>query len=445
MKIKKILLAGILLPLISSAQTIEERLISIENKMDDFELTNALDKMSFSGSFMNQYESFYEANQDIGTYDALQSIGGGDPDQGQDSQISAFTMRVALNFDVEVSNSLKFFTTVGMSKFWNMSGRTTRTGGDNDNFKSLGGGYSMIDSGAHFDVAYLLYQKSQSPWAFALGRMTTNDGPPLNQLDGLGRSGTYPVMSYNVILDGAAVIYDFKSIMPKEHDLKLRVFYTPFMNVDLRDKGSNKVDAAAGGTEGVKTDSNMVTFLTEYKIASFSWLKSLDLYHSYYTFDRFYDEARQNPLKTGVEYEGAISNTVYIGLKGIAGSGLNLSYTYSEFLVRGDQISETGSYNSLINMNYKFDNSFNPGHIFGAEVINNDDVRVPTDATTMHINGFYNLVNGQGTHVYYSAPIGRSSIMRLGVMSYTQGESDTFKRDVESSASSTYLRWKVFF
>ncbi|MFT6633194.1 MAG: hypothetical protein ACJAS4_003164 [Bacteriovoracaceae bacterium] len=428
-----------------SDTTVESRLEAIEGKLDDIELTQALNKLRFSGSFMNQYESFYETNRDTGAFDTIQGAGGGNPDQGQDSTISAYIMRVALNFDVAVSKKLHFYSTLGMSKFWNMSGRTTRTGGDNDNFQSLGGGYAMEDSKAHFDVAYLLYQDLDNPWAFALGRMTTNNGPPLNQLDGIERSGTYPAMSYNVILDGAAIIYDFKKYMPKKNNLKTRLFYTPFLNVNRSSRFKNKVDPSGNGTEAVKTHASMVTLLTEYTNKNISGLKSLDLYHSYYTFDGFYDEVRQSPLTADVDYEGAVANTVYLGLKGIGNSGLNISYTYSHFLVRGDSVGELPSFNHLYSLNYKFDNKLNAGHIIGAEYIQNDDRKVPTDATTIHVNEFYNLTNGIGTHLFYTAPLGRTSIVRAGVMSYEQGESDLFYRDVESKATATYVRWKVFF
>jgi hypothetical protein len=431
-----------------SQETVDSRLSVIEEKLDDIELSQALNKLSFSGSFLNQYEAFNEANTDNGTYDFLQSGGGlnpSDADQGKDASISAFIMRVALNFDVEISKNIKFYSTLGMSKFWNMSNRDARAGGENDNFQSLGGGYSLEDSRAHFDVAYLLYQNQDSPWAFAMGRMTTNNGPPLNQLDGVGRSGTYPAMSYNVILDGAALIFDFRKYMPVKNKLTMRLLYTPFLNVDKSSRYKNKVDAAAGGTEAVKSHGSMMTLLTEYTNKNTSWLKSLDLYHSYYSFDGFYDEERQNPYSETVDYEGTASNTVFLGLMGIAKTGLNISYSYSHFLVRGNQIEEQSSYNNLYSLNYKFDNKVNAGHIVGAEYINNDENRVPTDSTTMQINNFYNLVNGEGTHLFYTAPIGRTSIIRAGVMSYREGESDLFKTDVESKVTSTYLRWKVFF
>ncbi len=424
---------------------LKQRLAEIESRLDDLQLKHAVNRMSFSGSFMNQYENLLVVRQ-------KNNIPTLKEDDDEDINLSVFFMRVALNFDVAISSRMSFYSTLGMSKFWNMDGRNSRVEGESENFQSLSGGYSSAGSNANFDVAYLSYQ-SESPWSFALGRMTTNNGPPLNQLDGLSRSGTYPMMTYNVILDGAAAIYDFSDSIGKDHKFKMRFFYTPFFNVDLNSTQRNRADtvydsdgnATAERGNRVESQSNFMTLLSEYTYKGFDWVKKLDIYHAAFTIDGVYYNTRQIASREGIEYEAAVANILYLGFNQIAGTGLSLSFTHSEYLFRSAHVEEKKSSNNYYTANYRFDNSLNNGHILGAEYIKNDDNKVPTDWTTMQVTPFYNLYNGEGYHLYYTIPVGASHIIRFGGYSYKTHGSSFLLSDVTDKGNAAYARWKVFF
>jgi hypothetical protein len=447
------------------------RLDSIESRLDDIELSQALDKVTLGGSFFNQYENFHIANKRT---DLLNSAPAALKTKLQydssDDYLSVYMMRAELNFDVKVTSTLNFYSTLGMSKFWNFSDRTGRNSTENGNFKSLAGGYALQDSAARFDVAYLNYQGTDSPWSLAMGRMTTNNGPPQNQLDGVGRSGTYPFLAYNVIFDGAAVVYRFKSL-PPGHSLKTRLFYTPFINVDKNNKGEQIVDTSPDpanpttGDSGDKVESNgsFITLLTEYSIKGLSWTKKLDMFYSVYTFDGYYDGRRQKMeegsvcntvtgsttnedyCNSGIEYSGTTSNTLYFGINKFFGSNFDLSLTYNTFIVRNSGDDDAFSQNYLATSRYTFDNSTNSGDMIGAEYIKTDENKVPVDSNSISVNDFYNMTNGEGFHFYYAKPIGTNQVVRLGYMQYSQGESHLLKRDLNSKVTSTYLRWKIFF
>ena len=416
------------------------RIESLENRVENIELNQVLNKLNFGGSFFNQYESFYNkrSRTDLFASDPTKQALNDDHDQ----YLSTFFMRAELNFDLAVTNSLSFFSTLGMSKFWNNDGRQSRSNNEGSSYKSLSGSYSIKDSTARFDVAYLRYHQKSSPWTFALGRMTTNYGPPLNQLDGLARTGTYPAMSYNVILDGVAAVYDFKEIFGEKNYFKLRLFYTPFLYIDQE----NRSEQISKNNDQVDSQADLINLLGEFTSEVVPHIKRVNIFYSLYTVDGYYEENRQDSSKDGIEYEGTTANTLYLGLEDIAFSGLNLSYTYSQFSVRGSLVEGSAkSYNHLYNINYTFDNTFNAGDILGVEYIQNDDNKVPTDGTTLYVSDFYNQNNGEGYHLFYTLLIDRSQTMRIGYMNYHQRASEFYLNDIESTAQSTYLRWKAFF
>lgn len=432
----------------------------MEARIDDLELKQALKKFSFSGSFQNQIESVYVNKSRTDLHDdapsGLQSTLTSASDK--DSYILPMFMRVDLNFDAQINSQLTFYSTLGMSKFWNMAGRSGRDGTDNPNFESIRGGYAYEDSRAHFDTAYLNYRFKDPAWSLAIGRMTTNNGPPVHQVDGVSRSGTYPFMSYNVIFDGLAVVHNFKKYLPKDHSLKMRLFYTPFIQVDDEDRSSQVIDDsdAGGSDENVESHGSLITLLTEYSYLNASWADKVDLFYSVYTFDKYYDDSRQfsegtapsgyeDYYNSGVDYEGTTSHTIYWGVYSIFKSRVNTSITLNHFDVRSTGAGVYKSDNYLFTLNYTFDNKTNGGDILGLEYINNDENRVPTDSTSLYANDFYNLVNGEGIHVYYTMPMGRNQILRFGGFKYSGDESELYKVDIKHETSVSYLSYKVFF
>jgi hypothetical protein len=363
-------------------------------------------------------------------------------------------MRVGLNIDANITKYLKFYSTIAMAKFWNLSDRNVRNAEETGNFQSFAGSHGYKGSEAHFDMAYISYKFKESNWTMAVGRMPTNNGPPLNKVDGLGRTGTYPSLSYNNIMDGLASVYNFKSWVPKDHSLKLRLFYTPFIRIDKNDRGQQVVDSYTN--EKVESHGAFYTLLSEYSIKNLDWAKKLDLFYSAYHVDKFYSETKQKlegtpptPLAAdfyhdGIDYFKAVSNTVYAGIDQLLDSGLSLSFSYSHYTVdyAGDQYE---SDNYMITSDYRFDNSLNSGDILGIEYLKTDKNRVPTEETTLYSNNFYNMINGEGTHLYYTNVINANQLIRIGYFAYKTQDSKLLLIDLETKNEASYIRWKVFF
>ena len=86
---------------------------------------------------------------------------------------------------------------------------------------------------------------------FSFGRFPTNDGPPANLKDGISAQGTYPIMTYNLILDGFALSYKFDKYLPKNQSLNFKVLYTPLGNINFSTpyKGLTQLDANGNTVE----------------------------------------------------------------------------------------------------------------------------------------------------------------------------------------------------
>lgn len=443
------------------------RIDKLESRIDDIELKSALQKFRFSGSFLNHVESFSSVKKNTDLLDSeptpYNTALKGD---STDVNIVPMVMRVELNFDANITKNINFYSTLGMSKFWNLSGRNTRAESTTGSLESLSGSYAIKDSTAKFDTAYINYQFQDSPWSIAIGRMTTAKGPPHNQLDGVARTGTYPFLSYNVVADGIAAIYNFKNIVPKDQSLKMRLFYTPFILVDKNNKGKQVVDSDGDivsntqygeSKEQLNSHVSVITLLTEYSLKKLSWTKKLDIYHSIFKVNNYFDEnfqkleqdaptpAYEPYLRKGVELTTLLSNTVYIGMKDVFNSNFNLSLSGNFMTFTSNFSEEFYSQNYLVSLNYKFDNNLNAGDILGIEYITTDENNFTRDWSTLYVSDFYDITNGKGLHAFYTKAIGVNQVIRIGHFAYTQGESEQFSNDLETKDTSTYARWKLFF
>lgn len=441
-----------------ASMSTEKKLEDIENRLGDLEVSQALRKFRFSGIFINQIEEFSSVRRNTDLISpALASLKA----DSRDTHLTPVMMRVAFNISAEITQRMNFYSTIGMAKFWNLADRNTRNLDETGNFQSLGGSYTFKDSRANFDMAYISYNFANSNWTLAMGRMPTNNGPPLNRVDGVKRTGTYPSMSYNNIMDGVAGIYSFNKYLPKDNSLKFRLFYTPFIRVNRNDRSRQVIDDTASGSSGnsgepVDSHSSFYVIQSEYERKNLSWAKEFDFYLSHYHIDKFYSETKQKVDGTppsslldrfyhnGIEYFRALSTTVYLGVDNLlrTGFGFTGSFTHYDFNYAGEDYK---SDNVMFTVNYTFDNKFNAGDVTGIEYLKTDKNRAPTEETTIYVNPFYNMINGEGAHVYYTKVINANQIVRFGHFSYQTKEARMLLIDLETKGSASYVRWKVFF
>jgi hypothetical protein len=409
-----------------AAQTtpsLEERMAKLEEKLEEFEIDKSYDRLHVSGTFINYFET-------IKNYSKNATTGVERTDYGE-----VMSMHVALNFDVNISKNMDFYTTLGMGKIWNNDGRD----GDGQNsYRSYQGSYAYKGTDAKFDVAYLRWKTDQECWSFALGRMTTRGGPPMNQLDSLSRNGTYPRFGYNAIFDGIAVVRDFKLLLPPNYSVKTRLFYTPTFYVDNSDRR-----AEASDTDGnpVNRRSNQLTWLNEFERMNTAVAKKISLYSMLWYYDKFYDSQYQSSTREGVEYYRALSHTLYLGFENIAQTGANFSWSYLRVNSKSDGSAMNRSDAHLLNLNYTFENSY----VLGVEQIFTDRSYYIDDWSYLQFNDFYQRPSSNGQHWFGSIPFSNRQVLRLGVYNY-RAKVDTFARyEAKETTQNYYASYRVDF
>lgn len=418
---------------------LEARLNKINSRLEEIEIQSALNKMTFSGVLVNRYEAYHTT---YGVPGAAKST----------DHVNAFTTFFALNIDAKVTSKINFYSTIAMSKFWNNDGRNEAPGYWSG---SLTGSYGLKGSTPMIDRAYMTYS-FDVPLTFAIGRMPTSNGLPINQLDGLGRQGTYPRLAYNAIFDGLALVYNFSSYLPTGHSLSMRAFYTPFTNVSATDRTRQHTDS------GLKVPSNtsMGILLTEYNNSNISFLGNLNLTHMIYDYRNFYWDGFNNPndhTNTSPHnpyYDGG-ANMLYAGLEDIAHVGLNASisglFYWSKWTKTAQVPDTTGTQSKkrssayLVNVNQKLKNDL----VIGGEYMKSDENYYLDEWAYQNTMAFYKTPNSKGYHLFVADKLAKSLTGRIGFYSLKSlpcgANSTNPTLTSESKATSVYANLRLDF
>jgi hypothetical protein len=415
----------------SFAETLEQRISRLEEKLEENELDKSLERFKFSGTFIN-YSEYLNSNLNYAENNSDRN-----PDEEVDSQSYGLLtgMHLGLNIDATITDRLSFLTTLAFGKVWNNDGRTGIT---EEPYRSNQGSYGYTGSDAKFDVAYVRWRSESKNWTFALGRMSTQGGPPMNQLDALYRNGTYPRFSYNVILDGVAAVYDFKKFLPENLGFKTRLFYTPYFFLDQEDR--NSPDADEDGFESNRK-ADQIAWLNEFEINQSSFAEKISLFSMFWYYDNFFDKEYQDTERAGVEYYRAVSHTLYLGLERLFGTGLNLSWSY---LTVDSQLSGDDEYksnSSLINLNYVFRDKY----VLGYENITTDKNFYLDEFTYLNFNDFYQRSNTNGHHVFFAVKFPHQQTVRVGHFNYTAGEAPNNDYYSKETTNNTYVSYRLDF
>ena len=419
----------------ANADDTASKLDSLNDRVTELEATQALHTVRFSGVFINRFEAFTT------TY--------GVPGEAKDKdRLTTFSTYLALNLDFDISERLKLYTTLAMSKFWQNDGRNEYAG----NWQaSEGGSFGYAGSTPRIDRAYLAYTFS-FPLTLAIGRMPTNNGVPINQLDGLVREGTYPRFAYNAIFDGIAAIFDFSRYLPRGHSLKFRALYTPNINIDNADRTRQLTD----GTVKVDSNTPQYAILAEYSTTRLSPIfDTLSFYYMFYQYSNFYNAGTNTPATPDAApnnpTDSAIGNMLYLGLEGIGHIGLNASlsvllYRDTSTTLDNCESSTTLSKAYLLNVNQRLDFIFT-GSVIGFELIKTDPTFYLDEWTYLTVIPFYSSPASQGVHVFASVPLGAKLRARVG---WYRLHSDPysyvgFSSSIESDDNSFYVQLRLGF
>ena len=411
------------------------QLESLNERVTELEAAQALTHARLSGVFINRFEDFRT------TY--------GVPGQAQDKdRLDTFSTYLALNLDFDVTERLKLYTTLAMSKFWQNDGRNEYAG----NWQaSEGGSFGYAGSMLRVDRAYMAYAFS-FPLTLAIGRMPTNNGVPINQLDGLVREGTYPRFAYNAIFDGIAAIFDFSRYLPRGNTLKVRAFYTPNINIDK----SNRTRQLTDGTVKVESNTPQYAILGEYSTTRLSpVVDSLSLYYMFYQYIGFYNDGSNTPATPGAApnnpLDSATAHMLYLGLEGIGHIGLNASLSalfYHDTTASLDGSDSTTAFSQayLLNLNQRLDFIL-AGSVVGFELIKTDANFYLDEWTYLNVIPFYSSPASRGVHVFASVPLAEKLRARVGwYLLHSDPYNDVvFSSTVESDSNSFYVQLRLGF
>lgn len=382
----------------------KHRLDELEKRLNDVEVQNTLQNVVWSGVLINRYEHFhnnYVTDQD---------------------NIDGYSTALAINGEFTINDKTKVYTTFGMAKFWNMEGRDEAWP---DWKKSEEGSYQMNGSIPYVDRAYLAY-KFDIPLTFSIGRMPTNNGLPINQLDGLSRQGTYPRLAYNAIFDGMALSYDFTKNMPVGNTLAASFFYTPWNNVDPYDRTRQWTDTNGGNN--VKTGTSpQFSFLLDYSLTGTTAFKKLTAEYMFYSYTNFYWWGDNNtvpktaggandtfPTGTASNIYDGRANMLYLGVDDVAMSGVNASVSSQFYASHYVDASPTNTWAAsyLFTLNKSFGK--NGRTIVGGEYISTDKFYYLDESAALEMIPFYSQPNSKGYHVYVTQRLTDAIGLRVG-------------------------------
>lgn len=405
----------------ANAAVSEAEFRELQAKVEELEFDSFTRNYSISGEVINLFESYHNDQTSGSSVDA--------------TNMELFGTIAKLNINVDVNDRIKFYSSLGMSKFWN---NEDRIGDAEDNWnRSNQGSLGYQGSVARFDKVYFDYLYNDM-FTFSIGRMPTNFGPPYHQLDNEPRSGTYPRMAYNSIFDGVALSTNLTKFMPENQELKIKLFYTPYMNVDQKARNKPRNIGELPGTASdtnTKVQSNTLlwAFLLEYGINNLSWVEKIQTYLFTLNYEDFWWQTY------GDTYRGWGYNAT-IGFEGLFNTGLNFWASYIGTDWQASDKKHINGAGYLINLNYSFEN----GHSFGGEYLKTNKYYYLDEWTYYNVADFYKVGKLKGYHLFWSMPVYKNLRLRLGSYIYDTGADSAYGL-VEREVESYYAMLKLTF
>jgi len=415
-------------PLAIAAEDLNSKVDELSERLTELEVSQRLQKFRLSGTVLNYFEDF----------------------RSETDRVTPFGMYVGLNADFDISKNLKFYSTLGMSKFFNNEGRNEALDSNSDGglatyVATETGAWAYGGAGVKFDRAFLSYEADGAPLTLAIGRMPTNMGPPIHQMDGLTRQGTYPRFTFNAIFDGMAAVYNFSSLLPKDHTFKVRGFYQPFVFVDTYDRTKQLLD-------GVRFSSlsNQVVVIGEYSIKKLRFADELGLTYMYASWSDFYNgiydglaPAAEGDEPSGTDEKGS-DQGIFASIENLGHFGLNISWSSLLYTAttRAEPDYTKRAWGHLLNVNQRL--PFLGDSILGLELIHTDVGFYLDDWTRMYLIPFYNKQNSNGQHVFLTVPLSDRASVRAGYYNIRAGVGDDYQPD-PMTARSFYAMLRVDF
>jgi hypothetical protein len=201
-----------------------------------------------------------------------------------DSKGNYVRMQFQFNADANVSKNVKFYSRMTMTKHMN---RWATQGQSSpllmDVYSADGYGYTNQGPVMMVEKAYADLTVPNTGVVVSFGRIPTTDGPPAQNWDGRARMGTYPMLSYNVPLDGFALTYKLDQYLPSAHKLAVRAIYTPFgsMNIGSPIKANELFDRPTSNGSPMDNQNSIIAGQLDYNLADSFLAKNTNLILQY--------------------------------------------------------------------------------------------------------------------------------------------------------------------
>ncbi|WP_413586252.1 DUF3373 family protein [Bdellovibrio sp. HCB274] len=409
-KISAAFIAGMLMIPSAQAATLEERVAELE-------ANQSLNIFNFSGTFITRFDDIIKAEQT-------------EPDTAgnaafDNSDLTYLRMKFQFNIDANISKNVKFYSRLTTSKHFNTFYQQDATMSNSDD---LSASNAYDSSRVVLEKAYADFTVPDTGLTLFVGRLPTVDGQPQNYKDGRARMGTYPMLSYDSVLDGMGLSYKMDQWMPAGQTLAFRALYTPFSQYYAGASGAYTKTPTTQAGGNLPTNSAGYGVMLDYGINDMSWADSMGLVLlNFQTSDIYY----ANPGDTTVT--GVSDLTLKVGgttlaweLNGIAKSGWDLSVSYlasnldsngqlmanvpgTGFGTAADSDSNSGSV-MLLATRYRLGS-----WIFGGEWVNGSENSFYYATATEDLTNFYST-HGNGYHAYVTKKFGQNIAFRVGYM-----------------------------
>ena len=213
----------ILLTVLMSAAVQADDMKTLQDRVSELEAQQSLNIFKFSGLLETRYDS-------ITASETLPLAPVGVPFE---DKTNYFRLRFSLNADAQVSPMISVYSRLTTTKFFNTYKVDSKgSGAAPSYFTDLSDARNENGSQVYLEKAYADIKLGQSGAVFSFGRLPTVDGPVLQMAEGRPRSGTYPALVYNSILDGLALSYNKNS---EQTTYAARLIYTPASYYSLGD------------------------------------------------------------------------------------------------------------------------------------------------------------------------------------------------------------------
>ncbi|MEK2689829.1 DUF3373 family protein [Bdellovibrio sp. GT3] len=404
-KISAAFIAGMLMVPTVNAATLEER-------VSELEANQSLNIFNFSGMFQTRFDDILKASQTTPNT-------AGNP-AFDNSDLTYLRMKFQFNVDANISKNVKFYSRLTTTKHFN-----TFYQQDLAAATDLTSANSYRDSHVVLEKAYADFTIPDTGLNFFIGRLPTVDGQPQNYKDGRARMGTYPMLSYNSVLDGMGLSYKLDQYMPEGHQLALRGLYTPFGQYYAGSNGTYTNAPTNGQGANVKTAAPGYGLMIDYAVKDLSWADNMGLVLLNFQNSDLYIPASGGLSDTGNLTIGIGGTTLAWELNGIAHSGWDLSLSYLASKLKSNGILSSGA---PVGFDTNSSSDENKGDVFllstrytlgtwilGGEWVHGSEDSFYYATAAEELTNFYGT-RGEGYHLYVTKKFAQNVAFRVGYM-----------------------------